>query len=113
MRLQASGMGVREIAREIDRNPSTVGRELKRAVGVRGYRAPMAQTRADRGQRGPRNAKLATNLRLRREVQDRLERHDSPEQIAGRLKIDFSDDRRCGCRPKRSTSRSTFRPAAG
>jgi IS30 family transposase len=92
MRLQASGRGVRAIAREIDRDPSTVSRELRRAVGVRGYRAGMAQTHADRGRRGPRGAKLATNLRLRREVQDRLERHDSPEQIAGRLKIDFPDE---------------------
>jgi IS30 family transposase len=92
MRLQASGLGVRAIAREIERHPSTVSRELKRAVGVRGYRASMAQTHADRGRRGPRNARLATNLRLRREVQDRLKRHDSPEQIAGRLKIDFPDE---------------------
>ena len=52
----------------------------------------MAQTHADRGRRGPRGAKLATNLRLRREVQARLGRHDSPEQIAGRLKIDFPDE---------------------
>jgi IS30 family transposase len=92
MRLQAAGLGVRAIAREIGRHPSTISRELKRARGTRGYRAGMAQTHADRGRRGPRNAKLATNLRLRREVQDRLERHDSPEQIAGRLKIDFPDE---------------------
>ena len=92
MRLQASGLGVRAIAREIGRHPSTVSRELQRAVGVRGYRASMAQTHADRGRRGPRNAKLATNLPLRKEVQDRLERHESPEQIAGRLKIDFPDE---------------------
>jgi IS30 family transposase len=92
MRLDARGLGVREIAREIGRHPSTVSRELKRAVGVRGYRAGMAQTHADRGRRGPRHAKLATNLRLRSEVQARLERHDSPEQIAGRLKIDFPDE---------------------
>ena len=78
MRLQASGLGVRAIAREIGRHPSTVSRELQRAVGVRGYRASMAQTHADRGRRGPRNAKLATNLPLRKEVQDRLERHESP-----------------------------------
>ncbi len=92
MRLQAAGLGVRAIAREIGRPPSTISRRLKRAVGVRGYRAGMAQTHADRGRRGPRNAKLATNLRLRREVQERLERHDSPEQIAGRLKIDFPEE---------------------
>jgi IS30 family transposase len=92
MRLQATGLGVRAIAREIGRDPATVSRELKRAVGVRGYKASMAQTHADRGRRGPRNAKLATNLNLRREVQERLERRESPEQIAGRLKIDFPDE---------------------
>jgi transposase, IS30 family len=92
MRLQATGLGVRAIAREIGRDPATISRELKRAVGIRGYKASMAQTHADRGRRGQRNAKLATNLRLRREVQTRLERHESPEQIAGRLKIDFPDE---------------------
>src|SRR3954454_1251508 len=66
MRLQAAGLGVRAIAREIVRHPATISRELKRAVGVRGYKASMAQTHADRGRRGPRHAKLATSLRLRR-----------------------------------------------
>jgi IS30 family transposase len=92
MRLQAAGLGVRAIAREIGRDPATISRELKRAVGTRGYKASMAQTHADRGRRGRRNAKLATNLRLRREVQTRLKRRESPEQIAGRLKIDFPDE---------------------
>ena len=92
MRLQASGLGVRAIAREIGRDPSTISRKLKRAVGSRGYRAAMAQTHADRGRRGPRNAKLATNLRLRAEVQARLKRLDSPEQIAGKLKLEFPDE---------------------
>lgn len=92
MRLQASGHGVRQIARAIGRDPSTVSRELRRAVGSRGYKASMAQAHADLGRRGPRNAKLATNLRLRPEVQTRLERFESPEQIAGRLKLDFPDE---------------------
>lgn len=92
MRLQASGHGVRQIARAIGRAPSTVSRELKRAVGLRGYKASMAQTHADLGRRGSRNAKLATNLRLRREVQIRLERFESPAQIAGRLRLDFPDE---------------------
>ena len=92
MVLKAAGLGVREIAREIGRDPATISRELRRGTGTRGYKATVAQARVDRGRRKPRNAKLATNLRLRREVQIRLERKDSPEQIAGRLKIDFPDD---------------------
>jgi IS30 family transposase len=92
MRLRAMGLGVRAIARVIGRDPATISRELKRAVGVRGYKASMAQTHADRGRRGRRNAKLATNLPLRREVQARLERRESPEQIAGRLKVDHPDE---------------------
>jgi transposase, IS30 family len=92
MRCEAAGLGVRAIAREIGRDPATVSRELKRGQGYRGYKASVAQARADRARRQPRAAKLATNLRLRREVQTRLENRDSPEQIAGRLKIDFPDD---------------------
>jgi IS30 family transposase len=92
MRLKAAGLGVRAIASEIGRNPSTVSRELSRGTGTRGYKASVAQASVDRGRRQPRAAKLATNLRLRREVQARLQRKDSPEQIAGRLKLDFPDD---------------------
>ena len=92
MRLDAAGTGVRAIARELGRDPSTISRELRRGQGYRGYKASVAQARADQGRRGPRGAKLATNLRLRHEVQTRLKRHDSPEQIAGRLKVDFPDE---------------------
>ena len=35
---------------------------------------------------------MAVNLRLRREVQNRLNKHHSPEQIARRLREDFPDD---------------------
>ena len=92
MRLDAAGKGVRAIARELGRDPSTISRELRRGQGYRGYKASVAQARADQGRRSPRAAKLATNLRLRREVQTRLRRHESPEQIAGRLKVDFPDE---------------------
>lgn len=93
MRMDAAGSGVREIARQLDRSPSTISRELKRGLGYRtGYRASVGQHKADKGRRAPRAAKLATNLPLRSEVQKRLERFDSPEQIAGRLKIDFPQD---------------------
>jgi IS30 family transposase len=51
-----------------------------------------AQLKANTARRGPRRAKLAVNGRLRQEVQRRLRLRESPEQIAGRLRIDFPDD---------------------
>jgi IS30 family transposase len=49
----------------------------------------LAQLRADKKVSRPKTAKLATNPRLRAEVQDRLEHKHSPEQIASRLVQDF------------------------
>jgi len=90
--LDHAGHGVREIARRLGRSPATISRELDRGATSRGYRASVGQVKADRARAAPRAAKLATNLRLRREVQARLTRRDSPEQIAGRLKTDFPDE---------------------
>jgi IS30 family transposase len=84
--------GVREIARRLGRDPGTISRELDRGATSRGYRASVAQAKADKSRSAPRTAKLATNLRLRAEVQGRLKQRDSPEQIAGRLKIDFPSE---------------------
>lgn len=83
--------GVREIARRLGRDPGTISRELQRGATSRGYRASVSQAKVDRGRSAPRAAKLASNVVLRREVQERLRRRESPEQIAGRLRLDFPD----------------------
>jgi len=74
--LLAGGSGVREIARQLGRAPSTISRECQRnaaiGTGRLEYRASTAQTHADRRARRPKPAKLAVNLELRRYVQDRL-----------------------------------------
>jgi len=74
--LRAQGHGVREIARQLGRSPSTISRELRRNAATRGgrldYRALTAQWHADRRGRRPKPAKLAVNAPLRRYVQDRL-----------------------------------------
>jgi IS30 family transposase len=74
--LRARGAGVREIARQLGRSPSTISRELRRNAATRGggfeYRATTAQWHADQRGRRPKPAKLAVNLELRRFVQDRL-----------------------------------------
>src|ERR687890_18302 len=50
--LRAQGVGVREIARRLGRDPSTISRELRRNAATRGgrleYRATTAQWHADR-----------------------------------------------------------------
>lgn len=73
---RAQGLGVREIARRLDRAPSTISRELRRNAATRSggfeYRASTAQWHADRSARRPRPAKLALNTALRAYVEDRL-----------------------------------------
>jgi len=74
--LRAQRQGVREIARQLGRSPSTISRELRRNAATRGgrldYRASTAQWYADLRARRPKPAKLAVNAQLRRYVQDRL-----------------------------------------
>src|SRR6266550_1484244 len=74
--LGARDCGVREIARQLGRSPSTISRELRRNAATRGgrleYRATTAQWHADRRARRPKLIKLATNDALRRYVQERL-----------------------------------------
>ena len=74
--LKGQGLGVREIARRVGRDPSTISRELRRNAATRGgkldYRASVAQWKAELLARRPKTAKLVTNDRLRQYVQERL-----------------------------------------
>lgn len=75
--LRARGEGVRSIARQIGRHPSTVSRELRRNAATRGgkldYRASVAQWKAELQAQRPKTAKLAANNALRDYVQQRLD----------------------------------------
>jgi IS30 family transposase len=72
----AQGNGVRQIAAQVGRQPSTISRELRRNAATRGgrleYRATTAQWHADRRAERPKVVKLAANDALRQYVQDRL-----------------------------------------
>ena len=74
--LKAQNKGVREIARQIGRDPSTVSRELRRNAATRSgkqvYRAVVAQWKAQQAAKRPKIAKMVSNERLRDYVQDRL-----------------------------------------
>ena len=74
--LKAQGQGVREIARELRRDPGTISREVRRNAATRGgkpdYRASVAHWKAQTAARRPKPAKLASNPRLQDYVQTRL-----------------------------------------
>ena len=85
--------------------PSTVLKELRKNMyhqqfrrrSTAGFQAQppwnysphQAQLRADKKASRPKTAKLAGNPRLRTEVEARLKLNHSPEQISGRLMIEF------------------------
>jgi IS30 family transposase len=73
---RAQGAGVREIARELRRDPSTISRELRRNAATRGgrleYRASVAQWKAELLAQRPKTAELVVNDSLRDYVQERL-----------------------------------------
>ena len=75
---RAQRHGVREIARRLERAPSTISRELRRNAATRSgglaYRATTAQWHADRSARRPKPAKL------RRPV-DLSKRHAPPRDV--------------------------------
>ena len=110
----SAGDSYAAIGRSIGRPTSTITRELDanrfnpsrpRAVplgqraGTRGrvpirpnYSPHEAQLRFEARLSRPKISKLAQIPRLRQEVQDRLEKRHSPEQISCRLVEDFPDD---------------------
>ena len=74
--LRAQDHGVREIARRLGRDPATISRELRRnaatRAGKRVYRAVVAQWKAQQAAKRPKDAKLASNPRLRAYVERKL-----------------------------------------
>jgi len=74
--LNARGDGVRAIARQTKRSPSTISRELRRNAATRSqrleYRASTAHWHAQRRAARPKVSKLAANQTLHDYVQERL-----------------------------------------
>jgi transposase, IS30 family len=83
-RLHEAGQSIRQIATALDRQPSTITRELKRNTGRKiGYQPAYAQAQASA--RRWTGSRLERDDTLRDTVLDRLAYGWSPEQIAGRL----------------------------
>lgn len=89
-RLQASGASIRQIAATLDRSPSSISRELKRNTGSGPRAGPYKPAYAQKQTAARRwsGSRLERDEALRRRVLKGLELGWSPEQVAGRLKLE-------------------------
>jgi len=82
----------RAIARQLQRAPSTISREVRRNGGRAAYRATSAdKTTWDKALR-PKKCKLSCHPSLAHAVSTKLQRKWSPEQIAGWLKRTYPEE---------------------
>lgn len=83
-RLREDGQSIRQVAAALDRQPSTIARELKRNAGSKvGYRPSYAQQQAQARHWSGR--RLERDEELRAAVLGCLAAGCSPEQVAGRM----------------------------
>lgn len=89
-RLQGAGCSIRQIAAALDRSPSSVSRELRRNTGSGPRAGPYkpAYAQAQTAARRWSGSRLERDAALREQVLDGLRRGWSPEQVAGRLKLE-------------------------
>lgn len=88
----AANLSFRQIAKGINRSPSTICREVKRHGGISKYRAIKADERAWELAQRPKACKLKLLPQLQRIVSEKLCLKWSPEQISGWLKRTFPMD---------------------
>ena len=87
------GMSIRGIARQLGRSPSTISREIQRGRVKETYDAVCGREEAQRRRRkGVRKLTEGSPLTLA-VTHAILQRKWSPEQIAGRLRMDYPEDK--------------------
>lgn len=84
-------LSFREIAKRLNRAPSTISREVNRNGGRKKYRATKAESAAWTRAKSPKSCKLLLNKKLAQMVAKKLKRLWSPQQIAGWLTRTYSD----------------------
>lgn len=89
----AEGKGQKDIAIELNRNPSTISREIRRTGMNRlTYRPSLGEKHScNESQKRKRKYKLIENQDLAKIIEEKLMLKWSPEQISGKLKASFPD----------------------
>jgi transposase, IS30 family len=86
------GLSFTKIAASLGRSPSTISREVARNGGLDGYRAAAADRSTCERAARPKQTVFELNQALKLVVETWLELNWSPEQISGRLLVEFPDD---------------------
>jgi len=94
LKMRSEGKNLSEIAEYLGRDKGTISRELRRNISSTGdYKPHLAQRYyIKRRAESKQPYRLEQDSRLRRRVCSKLEQYHSPEQIAGRLEIDYPDN---------------------
>jgi transposase, IS30 family len=87
--LRQAGLGIRQIADQLGRAPSTVSRELRRNATAGGYRPFEAHRRATVRRARSHRRRIETNGELRQLVAEFLAQRWSPQQISRQLRLRF------------------------
>lgn len=82
---KSSGDSLRKIAKDLQRSPSTITREVNRNTGQKGYRHKQAQKLMKERQKNSHKPRISGDIW--KEVLARLEQDHSPDQISNALKI--------------------------
>nr|WP_228768668.1 IS30 family transposase [Mycolicibacterium malmesburyense] len=90
--LLESGCTALRAAQLLDRHRDTIRREIIKGKTGSGYRARVGQDLAEANRKRPKARKLEDNPVLLAAVLGGLKKRHSPEQIAGRLRVDFPGD---------------------
>ena len=92
--LKSKGYSVREISRNLKRSPSTISSEIKKNGGLDcEYVAIYAQYAAEDRKENSYKRPLLKNRLVRKYVLYKLGMGWSPEQISGRLRVDYPNDK--------------------
>ncbi|AQQ10219.1 Transposase, IS30 family [Sedimentisphaera cyanobacteriorum] len=94
LKMRSEGKNLLEIAIYLGRSKGTISRELNRNMSsTHDYKPHLAQRYYSKRRAASKQPyRLEQNGRLRRRVCSKLEQYHSPEQIAGRLEIDYPDN---------------------
>jgi IS30 family transposase len=91
--LKHQGADQKEIAAALNRSPATISRELRRNCTEGGYFAAQAQEKARRRRRQRPIMRKMDDPRISETVRHALTQYWSPQQIAGRMKLNDPCDR--------------------